>query len=195
MERTPLMCALEARDQEMALLLLERGSKHDVKDRQGVTPLHLCARYGLARLLRELLARGAQADCFSSCGSTPLIEAVMHWRLDCALDLLDSSDPNCIDTYGNSALVYACRMGMEEMVRPLVARGAFLVYSYDDKIKSVLNEAIFYNQVDIVQWLVEQGGLVTTKTRCFGRIKRVLLEAGLDRSIHFCRRQALVALV
>jgi len=72
---TPLHAALAGRRRDVALLLIERGTKVSAVDAQGWTPLHLAAHWGNADLVRILLDRGASPNAATNQGITPLVLA------------------------------------------------------------------------------------------------------------------------
>ena len=54
--------------------LVKVGVDVNAGDRDGITALHLAARYGLLFIIRRLLARGANPSSADNSGNTPL-----HW--------------------------------------------------------------------------------------------------------------------
>ncbi|MES3001246.1 MAG: ankyrin repeat domain-containing protein [Pseudomonadota bacterium] len=79
---TPLMAAVRSTNAEAVRLLLAAGSNPDARDRQGLTPLHVLARYGGAEhqaqlaSARLLVAAKANVSLRDAEGKTPLHDAV-----------------------------------------------------------------------------------------------------------------------
>jgi len=94
---TPLLLLLGARaeagaacDEEVVLAQLERvlsrGVKLAVQDRRGFGPLHLAALHGLPRVVRALLAAGADPDLRDSINRRPQEIALMRGFVDIAAE-------------------------------------------------------------------------------------------------------------
>lgn len=94
---TPLLLLLGARaepgaacDEEVVLAqlerLLSRGVKLAVQDRRGFGPLHLAALHGLPRVVRALLAAGADPDLRDSINRRPQEIALMRGFVDIAAE-------------------------------------------------------------------------------------------------------------
>lgn len=96
-DQTPLLLLLGARaeagtacDEEVVLAqverLLIRGVDLGAKERRGFGPLHLAALHGLARVLRALLAAGADPDVRDSINRRPQEIALMRGFVDIAAE-------------------------------------------------------------------------------------------------------------
>jgi ankyrin repeat protein len=57
-------------------LLIERGARTGVRDKDGLTPLHVAARYRNVHAVQVLLAKGADVNSRAKYGNTPLSEAM-----------------------------------------------------------------------------------------------------------------------
>jgi ankyrin repeat protein len=79
---TPLLRAIQQRRINVAALLIERGANVLFTDRRGRAALHWTAQYGTAALTRTLIERGAQACAVDLSGKSPLVQAIIHGRLD-----------------------------------------------------------------------------------------------------------------
>jgi len=144
--QTPLLFSLTGRDHHMAFFFIENGACLEIPDRSEFYPAHMASRHGFIDILRTLIDRHPdQADFVSNHGTTPLIEAIVHFRVECAQLLVEKSTINHVDRHGNTAMLYACRMGMTEIINPLFERGALLEYDHEEGSKSVMSEAVFYN--------------------------------------------------
>lgn len=78
----PLIAALERGQNEIALLLLEKGANADVRSNTGFSPLALVYKENDVAIVRALLEHGADINAFNMDGNPPL-----H-------DLLSSEEPN-----------------------------------------------------------------------------------------------------
>ncbi|KAK3947283.1 ankyrin repeat-containing domain protein [Pseudoneurospora amorphoporcata] len=95
------------------------------------TPLTLAARYGYPDTVKLLIEAGAKVDAGTKVGAhftnrTPLNQAVLHGKLECAITLLDygASFDHVLDSDSRETLLHvACMYGSEEMVKLLVKRG------------------------------------------------------------------------
>ena len=60
----------------MARSLLAYGAHHDARDRNGCTPLFLCAQSNSQKVARVLLSHGADINARDNAGLTPLDAAL-----------------------------------------------------------------------------------------------------------------------
>lgn len=106
------------------------------------TPIHLAAKYALARLLDLFIEYGgnpsllngrAETALHSTCLSATyplkraeLIETILNWQLIRADNFLEKVDINAIDIDGNSALHLAAYYGMVQCLELLIRRGSRL---------------------------------------------------------------------
>ena len=98
-------------------------------DAEGQTVVHFAARNDRGRLLRELLAMGANHSArANSTGATPLMLAAQGGAVDAMTVLLDAgADPNAQGNHGvhkASALYLAARNGHRQACQLLLDRGA-----------------------------------------------------------------------
>ena len=106
---TALHILVRGRDSGWLGYMLGRGARPDTGDREGNTPLILCAQLGWVSGAEILLARRASPNLGNSRGETPLIFAVQRRDLPMVRLLLQHhADPNQTDNVsGNSAIDYA----------------------------------------------------------------------------------------
>ena len=64
---------------EVAELLIAKGADVNMKDVEGVTPLHLAADRGHTEVVELLITKGAEVNAQSDGGNTPL-----DWAVDSA---------------------------------------------------------------------------------------------------------------
>ena len=124
---TALMFAPSA---SAAEILIKAGASPNVKDYDGITPLHKAARSGNIKLLKVLLNAKADINAADNQGKTPLMYAAVfnnymivegfppkhiasNERHLAALQILIAAgaDVNAADKQGNTALIWAARLG------------------------------------------------------------------------------------
>lgn len=90
-----------------------------------MTPLMKAAREGLADIIRQLLAAGAQLEARNADGNTALWLACVGNHLD-VIDILVDAGINIdnLNDNGASSLMYASSAGKADVVERLLARGA-----------------------------------------------------------------------
>ena len=124
--------------------LLAAGADPALPDPKGVPVL--VASAGCANGLEEvrtLLEAGVDVDSRDATGRTPLMAAAKHRRTEVAEALLDhGADPGLVDSRGWTALTVAStqRSG-SDMVRTLLARGAFIDHRDADSLTPMMRAA------------------------------------------------------
>lgn len=86
-EDTLLHIACEAGDEGMTILLIESGIDLDTPNKQGLTALHVAARYGHINLVRHLCLAGCDVDKTNR-GIRADVTAIKYGHTDIA-NLLD----------------------------------------------------------------------------------------------------------
>jgi len=118
-----LIIALNSRQEEMAIWLIERGASATVADRSGNSPLHLTSRQGMAEVSQHLISSGARIDAINEDGRTPLILAVAQRRGDITAQLLTAgASPDLADRQGRSARGLAAHLG-DPAISSLIGNG------------------------------------------------------------------------
>ena len=110
---------------DVARILLENGADPNLADRTGHTALHhTCQTFDENRVDRDVLRRKTEAD-----------------REKCAEVLLSfNADADQLDGERRPPLAYACRNGIEGMIRGLLLNGASTDVEGEDETKSVLDD-------------------------------------------------------
>jgi hypothetical protein len=101
-------------------LLVASGADVNARNQRKVTPLHMAARYELARTAAALLRHGADANARDVNQETPLYRAANLGHLDMANVLLEhGADPNLPDRLGQTPLHRASLKGNLAMIEVL----------------------------------------------------------------------------
>ncbi len=106
-------------------LLIRRGADPNVRDKQGMTPLHYAAYRGDAACAKALLKGGADPNAKDSIGMTPLHDAAYAGHAGFVKVLLNGGaavSPR--DKWGNTPLHYAVYKKSVVAVRVLLEAGA-----------------------------------------------------------------------
>lgn len=100
-------------------------------DKMGNTQLTAAIAYGNKAEVNKLIAALPdmdpminQADTHPDCNNTPLMFAIKKGWEDTALALIKKGADNHTSVAGHTCLHYACMVGMEEVIKELVSRGA-----------------------------------------------------------------------
>lgn len=115
----PLVYAIEGEKEELALLLLDSGADVEAIDSNGVALLHVAAATDNARVVRELVLRGADVNRRSYDDRTPLHFAAWGTnRINALRTLLElGADPNAVQSStGETPLDVAIKYGSKEKV-------------------------------------------------------------------------------
>lgn len=123
--KTPLITAIENRDEEWAGFLLQNGADPNLALRSGETPLMIAARLGLRDVTEWLLGAGARVNDANNMGETALIVAVQGRHVPIVALLMQvGADPDKPDSAaGFSARDYAKRNSrMPQLLRTIEAK-------------------------------------------------------------------------
>lgn len=105
---------------EIVEVLIEHGADPNLRSRGGVRPLHMAARYGLARCIRSLVVAGAEVDVRNAKGETPLYRAANLGHRAAVQELLRlGASVSVVSNKGEGPLERARRKGLTEIVELL----------------------------------------------------------------------------
>jgi ankyrin repeat protein len=109
--KTALVAAIETRNYDWTLYLLQKGADPNLRSGSGDTPLIVAARAGFPEAAEWLIGIGAKVDEANRRGETPLIAAVQERQVQLVRLLLNKgADPDHADSAaGYSARDYAKR--------------------------------------------------------------------------------------
>lgn len=117
--------ALERRDVEVALELLDEGADPNTRLSHGKTALMAAAKEGALSLARRLVYNGADVNARNDNGGTALMFAAIPGHLETVGLLIDQgADVNAIGHFNWTALMVAASKGHGDCVRLLLQRGA-----------------------------------------------------------------------
>lgn len=147
--------------------LLYNGAKPDIKDLGGMSPLSVCAGYGLKiylDIMKLLLNAGADINQKNKLGESPIFHATRENNIDIVKFLLDSgANINTKTNRGSTPLSNAAYNNYIDMIKELVKRGADINTTDRTPIHgwSPLDNAIDKGNITIVKYLCENGATVT----------------------------------
>eukprot|EP01042_Synura_sphagnicola_P003470 gene3470-4310_t len=113
-----LLVAIQARNEDMAMFLLQHGAKYEACTERKESAVHLCAKGGQQHALALLLELGAPTEERDERHHTPLIAAVTRRDFQmCALLLEESRgmDMDLSDDGGATALLWAAYLDNVEI--------------------------------------------------------------------------------
>ncbi len=122
-----IFIAIKSNNRMMLKLLLEYNADVNFKNSKGYTILMYCLSAGKIELAMELLKYGALADFNYKYaeGKTALMIAILSKDRRFMQSIVKfRQDVNIRDDYGNTALMYAAGMGMGDLVKTLLEKGA-----------------------------------------------------------------------
>src|SRR5262245_24391880 len=106
--RAPLADAVESREVDTVLALIDRKANVNVRQADGMTALHWAVHYDDTAMVKSLIAAGADAKATNHYGITPLTLACRNGNKEVVEMLLDAgSDANCACPGGETALMTA----------------------------------------------------------------------------------------
>ena len=195
---TPLIVAVQSGDFDCVKLLLQYGA--DAEGRGGFrvdapgypsvslkiscTPLLVAAVNGNVKILSSLLETGADINAVSEGLYTPLMMAVRCKHIDAVKFLMNQgADANLQDKKGYTALHYVavyCRSFDAIHLRCFNNRSDFNIRDADNY--TPLIRAVKCLNLDVVNYLLQNGAYLDLKDRCGQRCLEFLVDDGLKTS-------------
>jgi ankyrin repeat protein len=119
---TALHIVVKRRDETWLSVLLSRGARTDIRDKEGNTPLLIAATIGFPEGVQDLLGANARPDVTNSSGETALMRAVQNRDLASVRLLIEAgANPDLRDSLsGMSARDYAMRDGRSPAIMRLL---------------------------------------------------------------------------
>ncbi|XP_045204566.2 ankyrin homolog [Mercenaria mercenaria] len=123
---TPLQYAVSLGLEEVALLLIDKGSDiHKKHHKADGCPLEGAIKKRLPKVLKVLLDKGIDPNTILSDGNPAIFTAVDKDYTDILKILIDGkADPNLLNKAGESALFISSRDGKSKLVQVLIEGGA-----------------------------------------------------------------------
>lgn len=117
----PLQLAASEGLRDMSALLLDRGAKVDVTDKNGNTALHFAAQAGSEDTVSLLLDRGASINAMGKESGTALHQAALSGAYGVAVLLLKKkADANLMTENGGTAYGWASAQGHVDLARAIL---------------------------------------------------------------------------
>jgi len=161
---TPLECAFDYRQYEIAKLFIEYGSV--INDDTLVDAAH-----GDRSLFEYLLKKGANINAINHVGHSALSRAISFKNIPGAIALVEMGFD--VIKLGGDALRDAAWDGQFEIVKLLVEYGADINFNGADQVfpycPTPVQKAASRNHFEVVKYLVEHGADVTIKDNYGGR--------------------------
>ncbi len=130
---TALQFAIFCRSHDIVRLLLHLRYPVNLISSHGNTALHCAVNYGDQTSTVLLVQSGADIDCKTFHGSTPLMIAMINHRYGLVHTLLSlKASPNVCFEDGDSVLMYAASIGNKGFVRSLLDAKADINYQSPD---------------------------------------------------------------
>jgi ankyrin repeat protein len=144
-------------DLAMIELLLEAGADVNAKGSKGWTPLHYAGSIDSKEASVALLEHGANRDALNDASQKPEQTAKLFTRR-----VIQDYNPRLA---GADKLFTAVEAGEAEQVKTLIAGNSKLLAAQDGQGRTPLVLAAQFNQVELVEGLIEAGAEVNAKGR------------------------------
>ena len=144
----------------MVRILVDAGGDLEASgDPADARPLHMAAMHGHPEIASFLISRGANPNSRDDWGRTPLMVAATVGTVEVVDTLLSGGANPTIkdDVYRDTAIHYAAIAGREDVVALLLADGIPIDFPSGHDGESPLHYAAQYANLELVEFLVEQG--------------------------------------
>lgn len=153
---TPLMAAVQAREDRIAWYLLTKGADPDLAESDQVTPLMTASEQGDRRLVRLLLSAGARVNAADMQGYTPVMRAAERGQLSVVKVLLAAGANVNVSQGGESLLMKVAATGDLLTAEMILAAGADAGFRSEGGA-TALDVARANNHQDLEMLLVQAG--------------------------------------
>lgn len=152
-----LLLAVAKNDLEMVRLILDKCEELlDEPGPKNHTALTLSCKLGNIEIVKFLMAKGANVEHKTKCGSSPIIYASLYGRNDIIKLLLKNNvNIDMVDNRKKTALIYAAQYGHTKSVKKLLKSGAD-VNKIDNKGYTALMYACKNEHKEIVKKILEK---------------------------------------
>uniref|UniRef100_A0A8C1XBS0 Ankyrin 2a, neuronal n=1 Tax=Cyprinus carpio TaxID=7962 RepID=A0A8C1XBS0_CYPCA len=162
---TPLHVAAHYDNQQVAMMLLEKGASPHATAKNGYTPLHIAAKKNQTQIASALLQYGAETNALTKQGVSPLHLASQEGHTEMASLLLErDAHVSAATKSGLTPLHLAAQEDRVQVAEILVKHEA----NVDQQTKlgyTPLIVACHYGNVKMVNFLLQNGANVNAKTK------------------------------
>uniref|UniRef100_A0A8C1AC64 Ankyrin 2a, neuronal n=1 Tax=Cyprinus carpio carpio TaxID=630221 RepID=A0A8C1AC64_CYPCA len=162
---TPLHVAAHYDNQQVAMMLLEKGASPHATAKNGYTPLHIAAKKNQTQIASALLQYGAETNALTKQGVSPLHLASQEGHTEMASLLLErDTHVSAATKSGLTPLHLAAQEDRVQVAEILVKHEA----NVDQQTKlgyTPLIVACHYGNVKMVNFLLQNGANVNAKTK------------------------------
>lgn len=161
-----LFDAAAAGDLDEVRSLLEAGIDKNARDHDGITALHLAAKFGRSDVVRFLVESGVDANVRDRLKMTPLHEAAGAGQLEtCRLLLEKGADINRKDAYLSTPLMRICFNDVYPEVGKLLLNNGADVHIRNISGNTALHTAAQYQNVEIAKLLIDYGADLAARNK------------------------------
>ena len=142
---------------ETVKLLLRKNADPDITNKNGETPFEQACKLNRKQIAEALISNGADVHRKTKEGLSPMHWAARYGYTDIVKKLLEKKvDVDVKDDSDQTSLHYAAMKGQLEVAKILIANGAEI--NAASKGSTPLYEAEQYNQVEMAEFLTQNGG-------------------------------------